>query len=255
MEFPQVKEEIVSWGRQTRIHCPNYKAIVNPKTGNTYSIVSNNYQLVKHEEGIATIEEVLLDVPEFNDNELKINLINNGAKMQAKWRFPQIEYNIGTDDLVNPTIELKNSYDTSWQFEVRFGAYRLVCSNGLVIGKQFFYYVKRHTQSLAQKKVKQILIQGLENFSDQIGLWKRWADKNTTSTEYEHVINNLPLSNKDRKAIEKEVEKQSEVILPNQKILTLSKWAFYNIITTYITHRVNSQIKRANLETALRKIF
>ena len=35
-EFPEVREEVVSWGRRTRTHCPNYKAIVNPDTGDTY---------------------------------------------------------------------------------------------------------------------------------------------------------------------------------------------------------------------------
>jgi len=35
-----------------------------------------------------------------------------------------------------PEIVIKNSYDTTTSFQLMFGIYRLVCSNGMVVGKQ-----------------------------------------------------------------------------------------------------------------------
>ena len=254
-DFPTVREDVVSWGRRSRVHCPDYKAVVNPKTGDTFSIVSNNYKLVKHEEALETVIDAVDSHQEFGKYEVDTQLLNNGAKMKTKIRFPEVEYDIGGGDLINPTIEVKNSYDAGWQYEIRFGAFRLVCSNGLVIGKQFVHYLKRHTQSLDQEKVKQVLIAGMEEFSEQTELWKTWVDQVTTATEYEQVMTEMDFSKKDSEAIHEEVEANSNIIQDNLKRKTLSKWVLYNILTAYVTHQVQSEIRRTNLESKLRRVF
>ena len=255
MEFPEVREEIISWGRRTRTHCPDHKAIVNASTGETFAIVSNNYQLVKHEDAIQVVMDAIEMNPEFGRHDIDTKLLQGGAKMKSTIRFPEVQYDIRGGDLINPTVEIRNSYDTGWQYSILFGAFRLVCSNGLIIGKKFVHYVKKHTQALDQEHVKSILVEGMEQFSYQTELWKSWADQVTTSSEYEHVMENVGFSDKEAEEIHQQVEEASDIFIPDERIIALNKWVFYNILTAHISHRISSELRRANLENRMRRLF
>ena len=56
--FPRVGEQPVAWGRGGRQEAAQYKALVDLETGKLFSIVSNNYRLIKHEDAIGEVEEV-----------------------------------------------------------------------------------------------------------------------------------------------------------------------------------------------------
>ena len=218
-------------------------------------IVSPGYQLVKHEDAIETVIQAIDKSPEFGKYDIETDIFGGGGKMKTKITFPDVKYNIGKGDPINPTIDIKNSYDTGWQYEVRFGAFRLICSNGLVIGKSFAFYVKKHTQSLDQEAVQQILIKGMEEFSEQTGIWKKWADRVTTSSEYEYAMKELDLTKKEQEAVHEQVEISSNLMLDDMKTKSLSYWVFFNILSQYITHHVTSPIRKAKLESRARKIF
>jgi len=255
IQFPKVQEDVISWGRRSRTYCPNYKAIVNPETGDTYAIVSPNYKLLTHENAIETVMEVVDQSPEFGKFDISANFLKDGSRMETKITFPDVEYDIGGGDLINPTIVIKNSYDTGWNYDVRFGAFRLVCSNGLVIGEQFAHYVKRHTQSLNPQDVQRILIEGMQSFSEQIELWKTWMDRVTTSSEYEYIMDELDFSKKETNEIHNKVEISSDIMLDDIKIKSIEYWIFYNLITQFITHNVKSPLRRVVLENNVRKAF
>jgi integrase len=59
--------------------------------------------------------------------------------MRRGYVFPDITVEISSGDDINPELQLFNSYDTTWPFIVILGAFRLICTNGLVIGKKFLY--------------------------------------------------------------------------------------------------------------------
>jgi hypothetical protein len=255
IQFPEVEEEVVSWGRRKRVHSPSYKAIVNPGNGETFSIVSQNYQLLKHEDAIDAVMGAVDKNEEFGRYEIDTQLLKDDSRMVTEIKFPDVEFDIGGGDMINPTINIKNSYDTGWQYEVRFGAFRMICANGMVVGEQFAFYVKKHTQALDTDKVQQILIDGMQNFSEQTALWKTWMDRNTTSTEYESTMKAMDFSKKDSELIHKEVEISSDVMLDDIQTKTLKYWTFYAILTQYITHRVRSRMRQENLKSKLRRAF
>jgi hypothetical protein len=255
IQFPEVQEDVISWGRRSRTYCPNYKAIVNPETGDTFSIVSQNYKLLKHEEALEVVLEAVDKNEEFGRYEVNTELLKNGSRMVTEIVFPDVDFDVGNGDLVNPKIDIKNSYDTGWQYEVHFAALRQICANGLTMGEQFAFYIKRHTQALNTEIVQQILIKGMQEFSKQTDLWKTWMDRNTTSLDYEQAMKTLDLSKRDTEAIHREVEIASDVMLDDIRIKTLKYWYFYNIITQYITHNINSRIRQENLRSILRRTF
>uniref|UniRef100_A0A6M3MED0 DUF932 domain-containing protein n=1 Tax=viral metagenome TaxID=1070528 RepID=A0A6M3MED0_9ZZZZ len=256
--FPAVKEDLVTWGFRDRIISHNHKAIVNPESKEIYAIASNQYKIVKHEEILETVEHAIAENPEYGNYESSVWLSDNGAKMHANLRFSDIKFPVSKSkgDLVNPTIDIFNSYDGSWSLKVVFGAFRLVCSNGLTVGETFMMYKRKHfSEGIDQERIKQMLMGSLEQFSFQTELWKSWADRITTSQEYENVMEALPISEKDREAIGEEVEVSSDIRMDAIKTKTLTFWLFYNILCQYLTHKVTSEIKRANIQNAMRNFF
>jgi len=259
-QFPRVIETPVYWSRFKRKDraepvCPKNKALVDANTGNVFAVVSKNYKLIRHEDVLDVVSRAIRKNPEFGEPDPEVRVMNAGARMWATFTFPETEFDIGGGDLVNPTIEVMNSYDTGWSFSVRFGAYRLVCSNGLVIGKEFASYKHRHTKELNPVEIERILCAGMERYSDQVELWKRWVDKITMPDEYEHVVEGLGLHKAELEQLEQQVEQQSDIVLSDLGIKTLRYWVFYNIVTALITHGVKDSIRRANLMLRAGEIF
>lgn len=254
--FPAVKSDMVTWGFRDRIISPNHKAIVNPDSGEVYAIASKQYKIVKHEEILETVMQSVEENPEYGVPESKIWLSDNGAKMRATLKFSELEFPIQNGDLINPTIDIFNSYDGSWALKVLFGAFRLICSNGLTVGETFMMYKRKHlSEGINKERIKQMLMGSLEKYSFQMELWKSWTDKVTTISDYEEVMTALPFSERDKEAIEEEVEVSSDIRMDDIKTKTLTYWLFYNILCQYVTHKIGSEIKRANIQNAMKKYF
>lgn len=264
IKFPAVAEKPVCWGsladrgmnhRLNWHTCPDHKAIVDLDTGKTFAITTRHYNLIKHEDAIDTVERAIAQNPDFGPYDREINLLADGGKMEAVWTFPEAEYKIRKGDVVNPTINLYGSYDKGWKHKLLFGAFRVVCSNGLVVGEQFVCYERRHNQFIDQEEIQRILIAGMERFSEQTQLWKRWVDRVTTLQDYERAMDTLSFTSRETEEIEQEVEVSSDIRLDDIKTRTLTYWVFFNIIAQYITHKVENGVRRANLQGRMRQVF
>ena len=71
-----------------------------------------------------------------------------------------------------PEIIIQNSYDTSTSVNLMLGVYRLVCSNGLIVGSTFGGASIRHVGSVRSKVLDALdhldgQIKGLEGFIDE----------------------------------------------------------------------------------------
>jgi hypothetical protein len=73
---------------------------------------------------------------------VSIEFYNAFGRMRTAYCFHEIKVDLTEGDPVNPEIHLFNSYDVSWPFTLILGAFRMVCSNGLVIGKKFLHIRK-----------------------------------------------------------------------------------------------------------------
>jgi len=150
VSFPKVSEVPVSWGEINLQRADKYKAIVNPESGKVYSIVSKDYKLLRHEDAVQRIESTINENLELGKHKTDTEFYNDGARMQRIYRFYEIPVEIKPGDTINPELQLFNSYDTSWPFIVILGAYRVVCSNGLVVGEKYLHLRKRHVSILTR---------------------------------------------------------------------------------------------------------
>ena len=108
-----------------------YKFIVREDTGEVLSCMTDEYKLVTNEQLHLAAEETLRKCGAV---EREVKVLGGGKRTIMRYVIPNVKVKVSKDDIVNPEIMFKNSYDGSWEVGVQAGAYRLVCANGMVIG-------------------------------------------------------------------------------------------------------------------------
>tara|TARA_R100000152_G_C6781543_1_gene216267 strand:+ start:6018 stop:6812 length:795 start_codon:yes stop_codon:yes gene_type:complete len=121
-------------GTSVREMATGYKFIIREDTNEVLSCMTNDYRMVTNKEIIDTAVPILKK----HKAELKESVVlAHGRKTVYKWIIPDYKIRISKDDVLNPEIIINNSYDGSLQVHILGGAFRIVCSNGLVIGVTF----------------------------------------------------------------------------------------------------------------------
>ena len=110
------------------------------KDGKIHSLnkVSDDYKLVQHEEAIwKSLDQIITRFPEFGTPDVDLNFRKHGGIMHAKYTFPKA-VEIQEGDPIKPVVVLTNSVDLSKRFSLTFGAFRMICTNGMVIPDRRF---------------------------------------------------------------------------------------------------------------------
>jgi len=252
ISFPKIVMQPVMWGYRKEPHqADRYKAIVDFNTGKLFSIVSDDYRLIWHEEAIKRIEEAIYKVPDLGEYEVYTNFYNDGGRMRRTYRFPGISVEIERGDRINPELQLLNSYDVTWPFIVTLGAFRVICTNGLVVAEKFLYLKKRHIQGLDQIDPKEQVSTALKRFSKQTDKWKEWAGRQLTEKTYSRAMKAMKFGKNATEEIEDRVKQEAEDFDDNHFPI-MSVWVFFNILTWYITYRAVSLNHRVEMEKRLR---
>jgi hypothetical protein len=252
ISFPEIVEQPVMWGYDKDLHQANkHKAIVNFDTGKLFSIVSNDYRLIRHEEAIEQIEKAIFDVPGLGRCETFTEFYNDMGRMRRTYRFSEKTAEIEPDDYINPELHLFNSYDVTWPFIITLGAFRVLCTNGLVVAEKFLCLKKRHVLGLDQINPKEQVSTALKRFGKQTDKWKEWANRQLTEKTYKKVIKDMKFGKKAMEKIENRIYQEAEDFDKNS-LPIMSVWMFFNVLTWYITHKAVSLNHRVDMEKRLR---
>lgn len=201
--FPQPTIEPVFYGKKEKVLCPKNRAVVDYTTGSVMSIVSDKYTLVQHEDILyEALQEVnnlsgVLGQPDIN-----IKMMNGGAKMVYTIHWPSEAKDIKKGDPVAPLFRGVNSYDTSTRMASEYGAMRLVCTNGMVVGHADSKVSRRHISDASPEWVRAHIAQGVAAFERTTLYLEKLADKMVGAADYEELWSNLPFSVKERQRIE-----------------------------------------------------
>jgi len=107
------------------IKVPNHRAIVRTDTNKALSVVSDQYKIIKHDEVILPPVETLVGK---GFKLTKGHILDDGAKVVVEMSgVEDIDIN---GDAFRERLLLINSYDRSASFQIKFGLFRLICSNG-----------------------------------------------------------------------------------------------------------------------------
>ena len=252
--FPQIEEQPVSWGYYRDLHTADrYKAIVDRDTGKLFSVVSKDYKLIRHEQAVEQVEDAIHKSPELGEHQVETEFYNDGGRMQRKYVFPEVTVQIENNDSVNPELQLYNSYDTTWPFIVLLGAFRLICTNGLVIGKEYLHFRKRHVFDFNKIELEQQVSTAIKRFRLQGEEWKKWRSRYVNQDSYAKVMTSMKFGKKATEEIETKIFQEAEEFENETDFPIMNMWVFFNILTWFITHKAVSLNHRVELEGRLRR--
>lgn len=230
-------EEIPVFGMlgDQRIADPARKMIVRSDTNEVLAVQSMDYKLVTNEEVFTKFDQALLD-SSLNTNNMKITEWSpkNGAQAVRKYEFPEHQVKIGEvdgkDDLLNMSLYVRNSYDSSSAFRAMLGAMRLLCWNGMVIGKKDLDLYGRHTKNLDIDKMIKKMDVAINMFTTQADEWRNWRTVLITEADARVLLDKASALSESAK----EVIMLRYINETNELGNTI--WALFQALTWWSTH-------------------
>ena len=121
-----------------------YKFIIREDTDEILSCVTDSYRLIKNEDVVSKILKI------FKKKKIKTDFVgnrqfSNGAKTTYTWNLTNQKVETQEGEEHYPQIILVNSYNATTQLSFLAGVFRLVCSNGLVVGHTVGNKTNRHS--------------------------------------------------------------------------------------------------------------
>ena len=226
--------------KANNILIPKKVAVIREDTAEPIGIVSSQYGLLKHQDVVESFRKALKKTK----HEEKITVLKNGAHLIATYTLPDISLEIKKGDFVSMQFVVRNSYDGTKSFSVMLGAFRLVCSNGLIIGKEVFRYTQKHfagndmfgdANGLIDGRVSELLTR----FNEALPIMKRMT-KIEMSEDYESVFD------KDKLQLPKYLINDAKEVYEKTKEKSL--WEFYNSLTFVITHNLKKDSPQTRID-------
>lgn len=207
-----------------------------------FDVVSSKYRVVQHAEAVDTVQSALQRYfGRGADMRASVRTIDGGARIFAEFRLPIDPIKLGSKDVNEITLTVRNSYDRSWTLDAALGAFRLVCSNGARIGESFGSVSLKHVgEQSATLEHLDTVISRAPMLKD---VWTEWAD---TQVEKEEAVALLE---------GRFPNKYLEPIIGDQAVYPMSKWQLYNHLTRFATHDTKSLRRRVEFDEEISRLF
>ena len=244
----------------------NYHAVLNKATGQLVDMrpIPKTYQLVPHQDMMRVQAEQLADSPLGGRLRVIDRLFEAGKKAHRTIYFEDLKADVrsrqGSDSVV-PRLDVFNSIDMSWSFQVFSGAYRDLCRNTLVFGGEKAYHQKRrHTRNLDTSALTGKAVLSLDMFQNQREQMDKWASLGLSSRQFVDVLSETICKRKARPSDKEEqpINKSLLNYLSDQfeeeaKELGQTMWAGYNALTHWSTHTLEKGREKQKQHDAQRK--
>ena len=209
--------------------------------------VSSTYKLVPHHELFHEQAKILgqSDLPLENIT-VKDQLYKGGLQAHRTIFFHDLETTVSNNkDKVLSRIDIFNSCDMSWSFQVFSGAYRDLCRNTLVFGGQKAYHQQaKHTRNLSTTALMTKASIGLEFWNNQKEIMLNWRAKDMSLEQFGQILKQTICKKKSKSAELNLTNPVNETKLnylldrfeKETPELGKTMWAGYNALTHWSTH-------------------
>ena len=213
-----------------------FKAVINENTNSVIGVATHKYHTIPNADVQKFFDEQIISYfPKKVAESISVQVFlpHNGGKYIKKYQINGEEYKveIKENDFVSPTISTYNSYDSSLAMGFDIGAYRLVCSNGMMIGQNFGSKKMRHYVTCSPEVFQKDLADAMIKYLEITSKWKQWV--------------NIPMTMSDAtKYLEKEIvseKKSNEIIAQFEREQEKTMWGFFNSITWVISHQTTAR--------------
>jgi hypothetical protein len=229
-----------------------YAIIGNPvgdlSNQRVYCVASDQYKIVRPEEALYLFENSLKGYREYGKPTITIRSLLGGAKWTYEALFPE-KVNVGGRE-INPKAGMKNSLDLGWEFSNWFGAYWLICSNGVVAGHIAAKTKKKHRLNLDVAELSGMLTEGMAQMSEQFQIWDNWASRRIEQSMAEDFMERLTsiTPTQREKIVALPLMGRGESVADLLRKDRLNVLDFHDAVTQYFTHEVEESVARIERE-------
>ena len=222
------------------IDCDNRVMIIRSDTEEYLGDHSRSYRPVTH----ASVLEPIVDIADKMKTPYitRINMIDNGAMMEAKLIFKEICFDDpAMQDYVVFQITLRNSYNGVWSVMISADGLRLWCMNGCTTADSIANYRQKHNGHFNYNfdHIKH----SVELFRNNEPRFREWYNTPVVSDEVDRLFSKLTWTPKPtidgRYRNETQYQKLQQHWGDYCHNIGRNKWALYNAVTHWISHPVN----------------
>jgi len=239
-------------GMGTMQKLDNYRGLINTHTGDVLKCrpISDTYKLVNHSELFEKQGKHLQensDLP-LENVEVIDRVFDNDRRASRTIHFNDLKMDVGQNDLVKCRLDVFNSVDMSWAFQVFSGAYRSLCQNTQVFGGEKSYQQKHlHTQNLdvdALMKNAQTSLSSWHSNQDQMVHWKNTpiTDEKfarflaNTLCQVDRGVGSRLIADSEHKVNQKLLNFMTQIFQKESQDCGANMWSAYNALTYWSTH-------------------
>lgn len=216
-----------------------YKAVV--RKGELVAILGRGYKLLPNEEALRIAEEAaeLAGLQRFKQGPDQGTIYNKKATRMHAWFAPQEGAHPINGEQVHVGVSIKNAIDGSSAFSCGAFTYRMLCSNGVLLGyRQLPGFITRmHTKGLEKviENLKNRMIRVMDQAHDIIRRYRQMTAQEAT----EKLAEAIKQSRLSKKVLPEYLKAEE----PTVEITELTEWHIYNDITELIWHNADAGIK------------
>ena len=142
---------------------------VRTDTNQVLGICTEQYGRVQNADLIGTIEEAFDNV-NMTDYEKNVYSVRDGARLYARYDFPNKTAATQVGDEVGLRLTLQNSYDRTLRVSFALGMLRLLCTNGMTTMENEESMTKKHSTDVSTDFI-------VEALGKAIGKWDKAMNK------------------------------------------------------------------------------
>ena len=243
---------------------PRYFGLFNRSLGELLDMTpfKDSYNLVHHREVFEKQAEQL-QASQLGGQRMRVidRIFEGGKKAHRTIYFPDMTSEVNSraaQDTVTPRLDVYNSIDKSWSFQVFSGAYRDLCRNTLVFGGEKSYHQKKkHTRNLDTEALTNKAVLSLDLFTNQRDQLNRWTGAGLSLNQFSDILADT-ICKREEKASDRfdDVERPAvnkglmDTLCDQYKEETIelgeTMFAGYNALTHWSTHTLETKRSKKN---------
>jgi hypothetical protein len=218
---------------------PDKVALVNLRTEQPVSVVSNRYALITNREVVQkTADSIIRAGIDITDFGVSTQASHHGSRTLLRFDFPAYQVLKETKNATHLSIVVMNSYDGSWRYQTNLGAIRMACANGCVFGDMLASAKYSHRHGISVADISDRLVGMIDDFGNSEEWFTTLMGRKVTDDEVDLTfLKFLDLTDEDALDSSR-VVKELHVLFDKYAIeMGKNAYALYNSLTDFVTHR------------------